>query len=150
MKLVFGLVLVLMVLVSACAQEVQVAEEVQVDEPAEQTIEEVAAEPVDQIVEETEVVMEEPVEEAIAGGDIQIMAKEGFDPSELTVASGSSVTWTNTGDKIVTLTFFKDGKFFLNSEQINSGKSFEYSFEEAGDYEYWTIQYGVKANLIVE
>lgn len=52
-----------------------------------------------------------------------------FEPSVLTVAAGTTVTWTNQGLNLHTLTS-ADGLF--DSGALQSGQSFTYTFEKAG------------------
>ena len=93
---------------------------------------------------------EAPEKEEAAGGDVRILGKEGFEPDELKVSAGSSVTWINGIDKKLTLTFFKDSKFYQNSDVIEPGKRFELAFNEKGSYEYWSPSYGVKGKITVQ
>lgn len=89
-------------------------------------------------------------------GDYQIVIPDGaawketiserFDPQELTVPSGSDVTWTNEDDLTHTIAsgkkagygmyeFLQDGIF--NSGELDDGESFTFHFAEPGRYEYF-------------
>ncbi len=85
------------------------------------------------------------------GADVSILGKGGFDPEEITVNKGAVVTFMNNDPKgkDIVLTF-KAGNKFINSDKINAGERYEQEFAEAGEYEYWSIAYGVKAKIIVE
>lgn len=146
MKLFYAIAIVLMVLVSACGQTT-------VEEPPAVTPEsEPSTEP------ETEPGAPDTVEEApetepeveTTSDDVRILGKAGFEPMELTIVAGSSVSFYNDAEKTTTVTYFKDGKFYLNSPILDPGDQFENEFTEAGEYEYWTLAYGVKAKIIVE
>ena len=149
MKIIYGIVLILMLLVSACAQQTapqaqqqpvnNVVQEVVVEEPAgQEAVEEVVA----------------PEESGVGTSDyfdVSIVGKEGFDPLESKIASGNAITWMNNDKKELILTFFKDGKFYLNTPKIKPGEKFEHQFNEKGSYEYWSIAYGQSgAKIIVE
>lgn len=108
-------------------------------------------------------VVEAPVKKPITGPDIiflaheiKILGKEGFDNPQLKVKAGDKVIWTNNipEQKDVVLTIQKDSsKEFVNSGLIISeseGGFWEHTFEEVGNYTYWTVGYGVKARIIVE
>jgi plastocyanin len=89
-------------------------------------------------------------------GDYQIVIPDGaawketiserFNPQELTVPSGSDVTWINEDDLTHTITsgkkagygmyeFLQDGIF--NSGELGDGESFTFHFAEPGRYEYF-------------
>jgi len=151
-KSAFGLILIL--LLSACAvpqqPEAQTGKTT-IPEPSvqEQTTEPTIQEPE---TEETQVEEEQVKEEKArtTSADVRILGKGGFDPDELTVNAGSTVTWINDDNIKLTLTFFKDGKFYQNSDIINPEEKFELTFDEEGSYEYWSVDYGVKAKIAVE
>ena len=56
-----------------------------------------------------------------------------FTPPDITVHVGDTVVWTNDDDVPHTVTS-ADGT--LDSEEIASGDTFEYTFDDAGTYEY--------------
>jgi|TARA_B100001964_G_scaffold237107_1_gene300026 plastocyanin len=137
MKLFYGIILVLMIFVSACAQ--------QPAEPAPVTEPEPSVEP-----EGTGDAVAEPEEVAeVTSTEIRSVGAGGFDPSELTISAGSAVTWINDDEKAAYLIIFKDGKAYTNSNRILPGEKFEHEFTEAGEYEYWqNIAYGVVGGKI--
>jgi len=130
----FGLILVLFL--SACAVPQQPVEQVIDPEPSiEEQIEE-------------EIQVEEPKE--VTSGEIRILGKGGFEPDELAVSEGSTLTWFNDDERSIVLSIFKDGKFYQNSGLIKAGERFELTLNETGSYEYWATAYGVKAKITVE
>lgn len=62
-----------------------------------------------------------------------------FDPAQLEVASGTTVTWTNNGDLPHTVTA-DNGSF--ESGNLDPGGTFEQSFSEAGEYSYYCEYHG--------
>jgi len=69
--------------------------------------------------------------------DIQILDAGNFDPTEMTINSGSTVTWINSDSKEAVIIIFKDGKTFENSNKIKPGEFYELELTEAGSYQYW-------------
>jgi len=83
---------------------------------------------------------------------------ERFEPSELSVPTGSLVTWTNEDDlthAIATGTkndyglyeYTQDGTF--NSGELNEGESFSFQFTEPGRYEYFCIPHPWMTGVVV-
>lgn len=146
MKLFYAIMLVLLVLVSACAQ--QTAQPVQPTRPAEQPI----AQPEEDgaAMEDKEVEAMEKEETKMTAGDVRIVGTEGFDPMEMAISAGDAVTWVNDDKKDLVISFFKDGNFYLNSAIIKPGESFEHEFKDKGSYEYWTLAYGVVGKITVQ
>jgi plastocyanin len=69
---------------------------------------------------------------AEGGSDVSIV-DFAFDPAELTVAIGDTVTWTNTGSATHTVKW-QDGT--PGSEQLESSLTYERTFEAAGSFPY--------------
>lgn len=65
-----------------------------------------------------------------------------YTPSKLSVAAGTTVRWTNTGELPHTVTA-KDGLFA--SGTIEPGRTFEYTFVEPGTYAYYCEFHGSAA-----
>jgi plastocyanin len=61
-----------------------------------------------------------------------------YDPASLTIAAGTTVTWTNSGATSVTVTS-PDGLF--DSELIGPGASFSYTFDTPGTFRYFCVPY---------
>ncbi len=144
MKLFYGIVLVLMVFVSACAQ--QPAEQAPVTEPEPSVEAEVQPEAE---AEGTGAAVAPPEEGETTSNEIRYVGAGAFDPDELTISAGSAVTWINDDEKPLVMIIFKDGKSFMNSNRIMPGEKFEVEFTEAGAYEYWqNIAFGVVGGKI--
>ena len=140
MKLFYGIALVLMLFVSACAQQ-PAAQPSPVTEPEPSAEAEVQPE----VQPETEA--EEVVE--VTSNEVRSVGAGGFDPAELTISAGSAVTWINDDEKALVIIIFKDGKSFMNSNRIMPGENFEVEFTEAGEYEYWqNIAFGIVGGKI--
>ena len=146
MKLLYGIFLILMVFVSACAQQTQPVAPPRAPEPVAP-----APEPEPEAVEDTGAVAA-PQEEAETVNEIRYVGSGGFDPKELTISAGSAVTWINSDSKAGGLLIFKDGKSFTNSGRLAPDGKFEYEFIEAGVYGFWwNLAYGaVSGKLTVE
>ena len=56
-----------------------------------------------------------------------------FEPAQVDVEAGTTVTWTNDGESPHTVTA-SDGSF--ESGNLNPGQSFSYTFDQAGDFSY--------------
>lgn len=84
--------------------------------------------------------------------DVYVRDREGFNPKEMTINSGDSVSWKNEGHRGMILLMFKDGKQYLHQNAIDSGDTFAYQFNETGSYDiYWNIVGGpVTGKLIVQ
>lgn len=71
-----------------------------------------------------------------------------FNPPEISVAVGSTVTWSNQDSVNHTVTA-RDGTF--DSGNLPDGATFSYTFEEKGTFEYYcTIHPNMEAKVIVE
>ena len=62
-----------------------------------------------------------------------------FDPAEIEVSSGTTITWTNDGSTPHTVTA-DNGSF--ESGNLDPGDSFEQTFTEAGSYSYYCDYHG--------
>lgn len=60
-----------------------------------------------------------------------------FNPSTITVAAGTTITWTNKDATGHTVTS-KDGKF-VGSGTLGTGGVFTYTFSTAGTYDYYCM-----------
>jgi plastocyanin len=87
---------------------------------------------------------------AAEGGSAEVSMKDiKFNPSEVTVKAGDTVTWTNddgvghdvTGDS------FKSG----DPGALENGDTFEHTFDKAGSFDYvCTVHPGMKGTVKVE
>lgn len=130
MKMFYAIILVLAVLVSACAQQTG---------PAAQTADESQpeAQPAEEAAEETLEIPEETTEETATTNEIRVLGQGAFEPNALTINAGDTVTWVNTDSKEAVIIIFKDGKVYENSQKFKPGEQFEHQFKEAGSYQYW-------------
>src|SRR3989344_9511081 len=93
MKLFYAVIIWLMVLVSACAQQPSpTTQAVQPAQPQVQPVEE-------QETEAAEEAKAEVAEEISAVNEVRILANGAFDPDALSIKAGDSVTWINTHSK---------------------------------------------------
>jgi plastocyanin len=84
------------------------------------------------------------------GGGAEVsMADIAFDPAELTVSVGDTVTWTND-DSVghdVTADSFSSG----DPGGMAGGDTFEHTFEEAGTFDYvCTVHPGMEGSITVQ
>jgi uncharacterized surface protein with fasciclin (FAS1) repeats len=74
--------------------------------------------------------------------------EDSFDPETTMVMAGETVSWTNMDDEAHTVTA-EDGTF--DSGEIETGESFNYTFEETGTFDYYcTIHPEMTGSVIVE
>lgn len=88
--------------------------------------------------------------EAAAGDEAAAVeiADFAFSPDTLTVAAGSTVTWTNADGTTHTATA-DDGAF--DSDRLAEGDSYEETFDEPGTYAYHCdIHRGMEGTIVVE
>jgi len=89
-----------------------------------------------------------PAEDAepVVDADIQILNR-AFDPDELTVSSGSTVTWINMDESAVhSLSIVGQGVICSRKQ---SGETCEYTFGEAGTYEIMDLINKFRGTIIV-
>jgi plastocyanin len=73
-----------------------------------------------------------------------------FDPAEVTVKVGTTVTWVNVGPTDHTTTAFVDGDKFWDSEIMHEGDTFSFTFDEPGSFDYLCgLHPNMKAHLEV-
>ncbi len=71
-----------------------------------------------------------------------------FNPKEMTVPVGTTVTWTNI-DSVAHTATSSNGTF--NSGNLNPGQGFSYQFEKAGTYDYNCAYHpGMKGTIVVQ
>lgn len=72
-----------------------------------------------------------------------------FKPEEITIAAGTTVTWTNE-DPLDHNVVAVDGMF--ESDDFGKGGTFSYTFAEPGEYEYSCTLHppGMKGKVVVE
>ena len=62
-----------------------------------------------------------------------------FQPAEITVAPGTTLTWTNAQTDDVHSSVSNDGLW--DSDTLDTGKSFTYTFNDPGDFYYYCGQH---------
>jgi plastocyanin len=97
--------------------------------------------------------MEASAEASEGGGDGQTVNLTGFafDPAEITVSVGDTVTFVNEDSARHTVTEGTDGNAADGArfdEQINAGESVEITFDEAGDIDV-TCLFHSQMNMVV-
>lgn len=147
MKLIYGVFLVLMVFVSACAQQAAQPAPAPEPEPAAPV-----PEPEPEADTEGTGAAVAPQEKAETVNEIRYVGSGGFEPDELAIKAGSAVTWINSDSKAGEVLIFKDRKSFVSSKRLAPDGKFEYEFTEAGVYDFWwNLAYGaVSGKLTVE
>ena len=77
------------------------------------------------------------------------IADLAYDPADLSVATGTQVTWTNDDDATHTVTF--DDSSVESSGQMKKGDTFSATFDEAGTYSYvCAVHPDMKAKVTVQ
>ncbi len=150
-KLVYAIMLVLMIFVSACAQ--------QQEQPSAQPA--AASNPAP--------IVQEPAPEPETGGtgasvapqaeekapeaksdEARLLGTGKYEPLEVKISKGGTVTFFNDGGIKTVITIKGKGKI-INTQVIQPGGKYEQEFMEAGTYEYWGVAYGQGgAKIIVE
>lgn len=133
MKLFYGIVLVLMVFVSACAQQPAAEPEAQPTAPEPSPTPEAAPEAEEESEAEAEATVAAP---EVDSQDVRYVGASGFEPDELTISAGSSVTFFNDDSKNMVVIVFKDGRKFA-TPRLNPGQQAEVEFTEPGKYDFW-------------
>ena len=145
MKFWYAIVIIMVVLVSACAQKpvepAPVQQQPNVVEPTPQP-------PAENT--ETSAPPAEPVKDTVKPTVLEIkLLKKGVDPLESTVSAGSAITWINDGGVSTLLNINKDGKFLMRSNLLKNGDKFEQELKEKGTYTFWGESYGAQGKVIV-
>ena len=72
-----------------------------------------------------------------------------FQPSSITVSVGTTVTWKNNGSTIHNVTS-TSGPVSFSSGTISSGGTYQFTFENAGTYNYKCTIHGFTGTVIVQ
>jgi len=148
MRIIYVIGLILMLFLSACASQQPQPQAAPQPQPTPQApVEEPQPEDVEAPVDEDDEDGGELV--AAAGGDIRILGKDGFDPEELKVSVGSTVSWINEGDIGVTVNFMRNKRAFM-VEYIKPGEMAEVTFDEAETIEFEAMEFRTSGTIIVE
>ncbi|MFO7918742.1 MAG: plastocyanin/azurin family copper-binding protein [Anaerolineae bacterium] len=87
------------------------------------------------------------------GEDVEVvMRNTAFEPEEITVAPGTTVTWTNEDSFAHTVTAGTRGDpTGMFDEDVSGGDTFSFTFEEPGTYDYFCRPHsGMDGVVIVE
>jgi len=102
--------------------------------------------------EETQMPTDPPAEPPTDGGEAEVvMRNTTFQPEEITVPPGTTVTWTNEDSLQHTVTSGTRGNpTDMFDETVPGGDSFSFTFEEPGTYEYFcSIHPGMSGVVMV-
>ncbi len=79
--------------------------------------------------------------DAVPGANEVIMRAIAFEPAEITIQAGESVTWTNQDAMLHTVTSGNPGDDVLEaifrSEEFGQGGTFTHTFEDPGEFLYY-------------
>jgi len=91
-------------------------------------------------------------EDGGATGDAVTIKDFSYEPEDLTVKSGATVTWTNDeAEPVHTVTTDDGATAEFDSDDLEGGGTFEYTFDEAGEYPYvCKIHASMSATVTVE
>lgn len=74
-----------------------------------------------------------------------------FDPTILKVSVGTTVTWTNEGAAVHTVTSAEDSpNGGLDSGNLRGGETYSFTFEEPGTYNYFCVPHPLSMKAVVE
>lgn len=75
------------------------------------------------------------------GIEVVSMTAQSFSPANIEVVVGTTVRWENNSSVIHTVTSGTDGNHDgeFNSGDVASGESFQYQFNEAGNFDYYCV-----------
>ncbi len=76
--------------------------------------------------------------DAPAGGGALVGIKDSrYDPTDISIAAGESVTFTNNDGYDHTVTSKDDSPIEYNSDTFGEGETFEQTYDEAGSYSFF-------------
>lgn len=79
----------------------------------------------------------EPTEPDQAGDMVEVDIQDfAFQPASLTIAAGTTVTWTNQDDAQHDITPDEEGAGFARSQLLSKGESYSFTFDTPGTYTY--------------
>jgi plastocyanin len=91
---------------------------------------------------------DEGASSSTAGGNAVDIADFAFEPAELTVSVGDTVTWTNQDSTDHTVTGTEGSE---SSDELDQGDTFELTFDEAGEFTYaCSIHPSMEGTVVVE
>jgi plastocyanin len=105
-------------------------------------------------------------------GTVEMIQGQRFDPANITIEAGETITWVNESDEGHTVTAYgneipEDATYFASGDAPNeteardslseglleSGDTFEVTLDRPGTYEYYCIPHessGMKGTIVVE
>lgn len=87
-----------------------------------------------------------PKQEVVQKKNTVVIQNYAFNPSTITISKGTTITWTNEDSSPHAL---KSDIF--ESETLNNGDSFTYTFNDAGTFEYiCSIHPSMKGTIVVQ
>lgn len=148
MKALYGLVLVLMIFASACAQQEPAAQPAAASKPA--PAQETAPEPETDGTGAAVAPQTEEKAPEVKSNEVRLLGAGKYEPLEVAISKGGTVTFFNEG-KLKTVISIKGNGKVVNTPVVQPGDKYEQEFMEAGIYEYWGVSYGPGgAKIIVE
>lgn len=85
---------------------------------------------------------------AAKGATVQVnIFNYKFDPETVTIAAGTTVTWTNKDE--VPHTVASSDKSFKGSAGLDTGDSYSYTFDKPGTYKYYCTLHPFMTGTIV-
>jgi plastocyanin len=93
------------------------------------------------------------MEEPAASAEVNVpMINFKYDPVELTVSAGTTVTWTNEDNVMHTVTSgLRGNPTGVFDEAVEPGGTFSFTFDETGTFDYFCIPHpGMDGTIIVE
>ncbi|HEX5797323.1 MAG TPA: plastocyanin/azurin family copper-binding protein [Candidatus Saccharimonadales bacterium] len=73
-----------------------------------------------------------------------------FNPTYLKIKKGTTVTWTNNGQIVHTVTSADTSpQKGLDSGNLNNGDTYEFTFNEAGTYEYFCVPHPFQMKAVI-
>ena len=83
-----------------------------------------------------------------SGADIQILGKGGFEPNEIKIAAGGTITWKVTDKSSHKL--HENGVNGFTSPVLKEGETFENTFKDAGTFEIIDVVFGKEMTIVVQ
>lgn len=88
---------------------------------------------------------------ATSGGNAIAIKNFAFDPAQLTVKTGTSVTWTNQDSAPHTIVSDTGSPVQFSSDSLSTGASYPFTFTQPGTYTYHcSIHPSMKGTVVVQ
>lgn len=86
-----------------------------------------------------------------------IINRNSFEPEELTVSVGDTITWVSQDDRshvvvgrASTTQYIEDENLGWKSPTMKQGESYSYTFQKKGEFSYLDSVFGFKGKIIIE